>query len=152
MKALKLITLFLGCRLIWIWFDQCGKDLGIGDTLPFCLDCSGMASFMRLLLLGVAIWRTFRLYQFPPDYTEIYENTSSPAKMIRIHWHRIALLLVLMIYPLWVSWVDANTNIPGPDAFWIVNSSCGYPGVKGTMLWCIVLLFIVWGLKILHRN
>jgi len=151
-KVVRLTILFLGCRLAWIWFDQCGADLGLGETLPFCLDCSGMSTVMRLLLLGVALWGIFILYQFPPDNTEIYESISSPAQMIRIHWHRIALLLVLMTYPLWIWWVDANTSIPGPDGFWITSSSCRYPGVKGTMLWGIVLLFAVRGLKILHRN
>ena len=151
-KVVKLAILFLGCRLAWIWFEQCGADLGLGETLPFCLECSGIATIVRLLLLVIALWIIFKLYQIPPDNTEVYENISSPVQMIRIHWHRIALLLVLLTYPLWIWWVDSNTNIPGPDAFWITNSSCNYTGFKGTMLWGIELLFAVWGLRILHRG
>ena len=152
MKTLKIIALFLACRLVWKWVDLCGADLSLGETLPFCIECSGMATVMRLLLLGIAIWRILRLLQSRPEYTQIYENDTPFARTFLIHWHRIALLLALLTYPLWIWWVDANTLIPGPDAIGFINSSCRCPGFKGTLFWGIELIFVVCGFRILYRN
>lgn len=152
MRALKIITLLLGCRLAWNWVDQCGADLGMGETLPFCIECSGSATAMRLLLLSTAIWSIYRLLQSQPDSTQLYEDDAPPAQTYLIHWHRIALLLALLTYPLWVWWVDINTIIPGPDALWLTSSSCQYQGVKGTILWGIELIFVVWGSRVLHKD
>lgn len=100
MKALKLVSLFLGCRLIWAWFDLCGANLGIGETLPFCLACSGLATTMRLLLFVGAALAMYRLFQIPPIETVIREADLPPGQMYRIHWHRIALVVVILTYPL----------------------------------------------------
>ena len=152
MKTLKIITLFLGCRLVWKWIDLCGADLGLGETLPFCIECSGMATVMRLLLLGIAVWIVFRLLESHPEETQMYEDDAPHGQTFRIHWHRIALLLSLVTYPLLVWWVDKNTIIPGPDTLWLTWASCRYPAVKGTIFWGIELIFVVWGFKVLHRN
>ena len=152
MKTLKIIALFLGCRLVWKWIDLCGADLGLGETLPFCIECSGMATVMRLLLLGIAVWIVFRLLESHPEETQMYEDDAPPGQTFRINWHRIALLLSLVTYPLWVWWVDKNTIIPDPDTLWLIRASCRYPGVKGTILWGIELIFVVGGFKVLHRN
>jgi len=152
MKTLKIIALLLACRLAWKWVDLCGADLGLGETLPFCIECSGLATVMRLLLLGLAIWSILRLLQSRPEYTQIYENDAPPAQTFLIHWHRIALLLALVTYPLWIWWIDTNTLIPGPEAVWFMDSSCRYPGFKGTLFWGIELIFVVCGFRILYRN
>ena len=152
MKLLKIIALFLLCRLAWIWFDRCGDDLGLGETLPFCIECSGLATIMRLFLLGFATWVIARMLESDPEYMQLYENDMSPAHSYRIHWHRIALLIGIVAYPLWVWWLSINTIIPGPNEVWLIQSSCHYPGVKGTMLWGIVLTFVVWGFRLLHKN
>ena len=153
MKAMNIITLYLGCRLGWIWFDRCGPtDIGLGEALPFCLDCSGMATFVRLLFLGIASYCIYRLLRLQPSDIQIHDVDAPPGRTFLIHWHRIVLLLALLSYPLWVSWVDTNTIIPGPDAIWITRTSCHYAGFKGTMLWGIVLTFVVFGFRILHRN
>ncbi|MCP4603464.1 MAG: hypothetical protein GY847_23590 [Proteobacteria bacterium] len=152
MKALKIIALFLGCRLAWSWVDQCGADLGMGETLPFCIECSSAATTMRLLLLGIAIWSIIRLLKSQPDNIQLHEDNELPAQTYRIHWHRIALLLAILTYPLWVWWIDINTIIPGPDALWPTSSSCRYPGVKGTIQWGIELIFVVCGFKVLHKD
>ena len=150
MKLLKIIVLFLGCRLAWKWLDLCGSDLGIGETLPFCIECSGIATAMRLLLLGIAFWIILIMLRSRPAYTQLYEDDRPPAQTFRIHWHRIALLLAIITYPLWIWWVDKNTIIPGPDAVLFIRTSCDYPGVKVTILWGIELIFGVWGFRILH--
>jgi len=152
MKLLKIIALFLGCRLIWIWFDLCGDDLGLGETLPFCIKCSGAATFFRLVFLGLAIWIIVRLLQNQPTGTQIFEEEEPPGHTFIIHWHRIALMLALVSYPLWIWWIDKNTIIPSPNEIWLIRYSCIYPGVKGTMLWGLVLLFIVGGFGILHKR
>ena len=152
MKTLKIISILLICRLVWKWIDLCGADLSLGETLPFCIECSGMATFMRLLLLGIAIWIILRLLRSRPEYTQIYENDAPPGQTFLIHWHRIVVLFALVTYPLWISWVDTNTLIPGPDAVWLTSSSCRYPGFKGTLFWGIELIFIVCGFRVLHKN
>jgi len=152
MKVLKLIALFLGCRLIWTWFDRCGDDLGLGETLPFCIECSALTTVMRLLFLAIAIWGVSRLIESEPEYVQLHDNDMPPAHSYRIHWHRIALLLAILAYPLWIWWIASNTILPGPDAFSLTRSSCRFPGVKGTLLWGIVLSFLVWGFRILHKN
>ncbi|MCH9031991.1 MAG: hypothetical protein IIB00_07005 [candidate division Zixibacteria bacterium] len=152
MKALKIIALFLGCSLAWLWIDQCGAYLRVGETLPFCIDCSGMATFMRIVLLGIAMYGFYRIIQSRPDDTELLDPDTPPGRTYLIHWHRIALLLALLTYPLWLSWIDDNTIIPGPDALWLTRNSCRYAGVKGTLLWGVELSFVVITFRILHRN
>ena len=152
MKLLKIVALFLGCRLAWIWFDRCGPELGLGETLPFCNECSGIVTIMRLLFLGLAIWIITRLLESEPEYMQLYDNDMPPAHSYRIHWQRVALLVAIVTYPLWVWWVDINTLIPDPSDIWLTRSSCRYAGVKGTMLWGIVLTFVVWGFRLLHKS
>lgn len=152
MKALKLIALFLACRLAWMWVDQCGADIGFGESLPFCLECSGFQSFLRIVILAVSAVRIAILLRSEPDVMQFHQALAYPGQQFRIHWHRIALLFFIATYPIWVWWIDKNTSIPGPDRFWILSSSCAYPGFKGSLLWLIVLVFVVRGLRILHKN
>ncbi len=151
-KLLKIIAFFLLCRLAWIWVDRCGENLGLGEALPFCLECSGLATIMRLVFLGVAVWGIQRELRSPPAITQIYEDDMPPAHSYRIYWHRIGLLLGILTYPLWAFWVDANTAIPGPGDLPILSAVCSSPGFKGTLLWAVVLVFLYIGLKILHRR
>lgn len=152
MKALKIMALFLACSLVWRWLDQCGADLGVGETLPFCIDCSGMATFMRMVFLGAAIYGFYRIFQRQPENTEILDPDAPPGRTYLIHWHRIALLLALLTYPLWLWWIDSNTTIPGPDSVFLIINSCKYAGFKGTLLWGVELTFVVLTFRILHRN
>jgi len=149
-RLLYIISLFLGCRLCWIWIDQCGAELGMGETLPFCLECSGLATGIRLILLGISGWLIYKILKRLPEETSILEKDVYPAKTIRIHWQRIILLLGIISYPLWIYWIDKNTFIPGPEAFIITRVSCNYPGVKGTLLWAVEMTFVVLGFKILY--
>lgn len=152
MKLLKLIAIFLWCRLVWTWFDLCGSDLGLGESLPFCIECSGLISALRIIILLITIRLIVMIVNNPPGYTQIYDEDRPPGQVYRIHWHRIALLASIVSYPLWVWWIDKNTLIPGPDSVWLIESSCHNPEIKGTFLWCIVNLFAVWGFRILHRD
>lgn len=152
MKALKLVALFLACRLVWIWIDQCGADIGLGETLPFCLECSGFQSFLRITTLIVSVLRIAILLRSRPDVTQIHQALTYPGQQFRIYWHRIALFVSIVTYPIWIWWVDRNTTIPGPDRIWIFSSSCTYPGLKGSLLWIITLVFIVRSLRILNKS
>jgi len=149
-KLLKIIAIFLFCRLVWIWIDRCGADLGLGETLPFCIECSGITTLIRLILLALAMRFVLYLLQRPPAYNQLYGDDIVPVRTYRVYWHRIAFLLGILTYPLWVWWIDKNTIIPGPDAVWLIRESCLHPGFKGTLLWGVVLLFIVWVFKTLH--
>lgn len=152
MKVLRIVALFLGCMLVWRWFDLCGADLGIGETLPYCIGCSSTASGVRLVMLIVAVIVIGVILKHCPAVTQIYDNQPPLAQTYRIHWHRIALLLAILSFPLWVSWVDAHTIIPGPESLPFTRSTCHNSDVKGTMFWAIELIFVVWGFKILHRS
>jgi len=152
MKALKLIALFLTCRLAWIWVDRCGADIGLGESLPFCIECSGFQSLLRIVALAFSIVRIAILLRTETDITQIHQALAYPGQQFKIHWHRIALLGSIVTYPIWAWWVDKNTIIPGPDRVWILSSACVYPGFKGSLLWIIVLVLIVRGLRILHKN
>lgn len=152
MKLLKLIALLFGCMLVWEWFDRCGSDVGFGEALPFCIDCSGFTTICRFIMLTLAGWMMYRIVQTPPDETEIYGDSTEEERTYLIHWHRIALLVSLLLYPLWVLWLDANTNIPGPECVPFFRLTCRYVGFKGTVLWGIALLFVGLGFRILHKD
>lgn len=152
MKALKIIVLFLACRLCWIWLDQCGADLGLGEALPFCLDCSSLATMMRLLFLIAGAYWVFHMLQRRPEDTQLRDDDAPLGRTYLIHWHRIILLVAIVTYPLWVWWVDSNTFIPGPDALSITRPICRYAGVKGTLIWVLVVGFVTLGFRVLHRS
>ena len=151
-KILYIIALFLGCRLAWIWVDQCGANLGMGETLPFCLECSGFVSVLRLIILGIVINYIYEILKYPPIDTELIQRDINSVQTLRIHWHHIFLLLGIITYVLWISWIDKNTTIPGPDAFIILKKSCQYAGFKGTLLWAIEMVFVSLGFKILYKE
>jgi len=152
MKALKIITLFLACRLCWIWIDQCGADLGFGEALPFCIECSGGATFLRLIILGTGSYAVYRILRHRPEDTQVRDDDVPMGKTYLIHWHRIILLLAIILYPLWIWWIDTNTFIPGPEANSLTRTICRYAEVKGTLLWVLVVGFATMGFKILHRS
>ncbi len=152
MKALKIIALFLGCRLVWTWLDQCGADLGLGEALPFCLACNGLTTIVRLMILAGGAHVFYGILRKPADETEIVDPDLPPGRMYLIHWHRIALLLVIVLYPLWVWWIDRNTIIPGPQASVLTRFICESTAVKGTVIWSIVVTFIVASFGVLHKN
>ncbi len=151
-KIMSIIALLLGCRLLWIWVDLCGPDLGMGETLPFCLECSGFVSVFRLLILGVAIMNINKTLKSPPEETQLLQRSVNQVQTVRIHWHRIFLLFGIISYPIWIYWIDKNTAIPGPDAIIIFQASCKYAGFKGTVLWGIQMLFVTAGFKILYEE
>ncbi len=151
-KIMSLISLFLGCHLLWIWVDQCGADLGMGESLPFCLECSGFVSIIRLLILGLSVKFIYKTLQTSVDETELLQRNYPHPQRIRIHWHRIFLLFSIISYPIWVWWIDKNTTIPGPHEIFLFQASCKYAGFKGTLLWMIEMLFITVGFKILHKK
>ena len=152
MKALKIITLLLCCRLAWIWLDQCGANLGMGESLPFCIECSGITTFFRLLLLALAAYMISRILGSAPSPMQVYNRDLPYGRTFQIHWHRIILLLLVLGYPLWVAWVDANTFIPGPNRVPLLDLSCRHSGFKGSLLWAIEMICVVWTLRILHRS
>ena len=152
MKLLILISLFLSLLLIWEWFDHCGEEVVLGETLPFCNDCSTFASVVRLILLvvaGVFVGLTVKRGQSP---TVVYRPFSYPAHAFRIHWHRLALLIALLGFPLWISWLDFYTDIPEPNEVWLIKSACSNAEVKATFLWTIELTFVVFGFRILNKS
>jgi hypothetical protein len=152
MKILKMIALFLACRLVWIWLDQCGADLGLGDALPFCLNCSGVATFFRLGVLGLGVYVVIRFLQEPPDIDHFPEDDPIPGQTYIVHWDRIALLFAVVTYPLWIWWVDSNTAIPGPAASLLTKSICKYAGLKGTLIWSVIVTFCVMSFKFLYKK
>ena len=152
MKALKITALFVACRLCWIWLDQCGADLGLGEALPFCLDCSGGVTLIRLLILGAGAYHVYLTLRDQPEETGIHDNDLPLGHTYLIHWHRIALLAVIVTYPLWVWWVDSNTTIPGPDALFITRAICRNAESKGTATWVIAVGFVSLGFRIMHRK
>lgn len=152
MKALKIMVLFLACRLGWVWLDQCGADLGLGEALPFCLDCSGVTSIIRLLLMAAGAYWVYQILQRSPEDTRLCDDDAPLGRTYLIHWHRIILLIAILTYPLWVWWVDSNTFIPGPDALIITRPICRYVAVKGTVIWVLVIGFVTLGFRILHRS
>ena len=152
MKALKIIVLFLTCRLCWVWLDQCGADLGLGEALPFCLDCSGLTSIVRLFFLVTGAYWVYSILQQRPEDTRLRDDDAPLGRTYLIHWHRIILLIAILTYPLLVWWVDSNTLIPGPDALSITRPICRYAAVKGTLIWALVVGFVALGFKILHRS
>ena len=152
MKLLTIISLLLSLFLIWQWFDHCGEEVVLGETLPFCNDCSTFASVLRLIFLagaGTVVGVTVKRPQ-PP--TVLYRPFSYPVRELRIHWHRLALLIAVLGFPLWISWLDFYTDIPGPDEIWITKRACVNAEVKATFLWAIEVTFVVLGFRILHRN
>jgi len=151
-KALKIMVLFLVCRLCWIWLDQCGADLGLGEALPFCLDCSGLTTTVRLLLLAGGGYAVHRTLQSRPEDTHLRDDDVPLGRTYLIHWHRIILLVVILSYPLWVWWIDSNTIIPGPDTLVLTKPICRYTGVKGSLIWVLVVWFSTLGFRILHRS
>ncbi len=151
-KIMKIIVLFLGCRLLWIWVDQCGAEIGMGESLPFCLECTGFVSLLRLAVLGGTIHSIYKTLQRQPDVTDLIEREIPQAQTVRIHWDRIFLLLAILLYPIWVYWVDINITIPGPNETFILKGACKYARFKGTLLWIIEMLFISMSFKLLHNN
>ncbi len=152
MKALKIIVLFLACRLCWVWLDQCGADLGLGEVLPFCLDCNGLTTTIRLLIMAFGAYLIYRILSHNPEDTDIQDDDVPLGRTYLIHWHRIILLLTIVSYPLWVGWIDSNTIIPGPDSLRITSSICKSALLKGTIIWILVMGFAVIGFRILHRD
>ena len=150
MKLLTMISLVLSLFLIWEWFDHCGAEVVVGETLPFCNDCSTFASVLRLLILVGAgsLIGLIASHGQPP--TVVYRPFAYPAHEFRIHWHRIALLIVVLGFPIWISWLDFYTDIPGPDEIWITRKACGRAEVKASFLWFFELGFIVLAFKFLH--
>lgn len=152
MKVLKMVALFLVCRLAWIWLDQCGSDLGLGEALPFCLDCSGSATAMRLTILLLGGYVVFNTLQRMPEVIPFPEDDPIPGQTYVIHWDRIALLAIVLFYPVLIWWFDRNTTIPGPETSALTRSICEYAGVKGTLIWAIVVTFIVTSFRFLYRT
>ncbi|MCK5125560.1 MAG: hypothetical protein KAR42_04830 [candidate division Zixibacteria bacterium] len=152
MKALKIIVLFLACRLCWVWLDQCGADLGLGEALPFCHDCNGLTTTIRLFILAFGAYLIYRILSQSPEDTDIQDDDVPLGRTYLIHWHRIILLLAIVSYPLWIGWIDSNTFIPGPNSLNITRPICKLALVKGTLIWVLVMGFAVIGFRILHRD
>ncbi len=152
MKALRITVLFIICRLLWIWLDQCGSDLGFGEALPFCVECSGITTAIRLMMLALGSYVFIQILQERPEETQIRDDDTPPGRTYLIHWHRIALLLIILFYPVLIAWFDQNTTIPGPDALALTNDICSDTEFKGSIIWGLIVTFIVSSLKILHRK
>ncbi len=152
MKALKIIALLIGLRLVWIWLDQCGADLGLGEALPFCLECDGITTLVRLMMSFAGAHVFYGILNKPADETEIVDADLPPGRTYLIHWHRIGLLLVILFYPLWVWWIDSNTIIPGPESIALTRFICESSAVKGTMIWGSIVTFIVMSFGVLHKK
>ena len=151
-KLLYLVILFLSCRLMWIWFQQCGTILGMGETLPFCIDCEPFATLVRLILLGIVIWYISKPLHEPVAETVLVDQDITPVEILSIHWHRIFVLLALLSYPIWIDWLDSNMKLPSPWDIFLISASCEYDGLKGTFLWTIEMLFVAVGFRILHKT
>ncbi len=152
MKALKIIAVFLACRLVWIWLDQCGADLALGDALPFCLQCNGFSSVFRLSFLGAAGYVIFRTLQEAPDVELLPEDDPTPGQSYIIRWDNIAILIAVVSYPLLIWWLDEHTTIPGPQNMILFDLVCKYAGFKGTLIWGVIVTFLVISFRILYRK
>lgn len=152
MQALKIIAVFLACRLVWTWLDLCGADLGVGEALPFCHNCNGFATTVRLLFLGLGGFVIFRTLQEAPNVELIPEDDPTPGQSYIIRWDNIAILIAVVGYPLWVWWLDQNTTVPGPQDMILFDLLCRYAGFKGTLIWGVIVTFLVMSFRILYRK
>ena len=152
MKFLTIISLLLSLSLIWQWFDHCGDNIFVGNTLPWCNACSTLTSVMRMFMLVVAGLLVALIIKRGQPPTLIYRPFIYPTHEIRIHWHRIALLIAILGFPLWIGWVDYYTDIPGPDEIWLTRQACYDAEVKASFLWFFEMMTIVATLYFLNRG